>query len=51
MVDMEWRCLESAVACLAEMKEQALAGAESAEEREEIMTQWPWDDMDEEKYL
>lgn len=42
---------ECAVALLEEKEEEALAGAESAEEREEIMTHWPWDDMDEEKYM
>jgi len=42
---------ESAVAFLKECKEEALAGAESAKEREEIMAHWPWDDMDEEMYM
>ncbi|KAI0030598.1 kinase-like domain-containing protein [Vararia minispora EC-137] len=41
---------ESAVAFLKSRKDEGLAMAESAEEREEIMTQWPWDDMDEEEY-
>ncbi|KAL1757525.1 kinase-like domain-containing protein [Schizophyllum commune] len=31
-------------------KEDALAGCQSAEERNEIMTHWPWDDMDEDEY-
>lgn len=38
-----------AVEFLQQMKKQALAGAESAEEREEIMAHW--DDMDEESYM
>ena len=42
---------EFAVAFLKERKEQALAGAKSMEEREEIMAHWPWDDMDEEVYM
>ena len=42
---------ESAVAFLKERKEEALAGAESAKEREEIMAHWPWDDMDEEMWM
>jgi len=42
---------EFAVDFLKKRKEQALAGAESAEEREEIMAHWPWDDMDEEMYM
>jgi hypothetical protein len=36
---------------LKERKEQGLAGTESAEEREEILNHWPWDDMDEEMYM
>jgi len=40
-----------AVAFLKKRKKEALAGAESAEEREEIMNHWPWDDIDEEKYM
>jgi len=39
------------VAFLKERKEEALAGAESVEEREEIMAHWPWDDMDEKEYM
>ena len=31
-------------------KEDALAGCQSEEERNEIMTHWPWDDMDEDGY-
>ncbi|TBU26130.1 kinase-like domain-containing protein [Dichomitus squalens] len=42
---------ENAVAFLKETKEEALAGAESVEEREEIMSHWPWDDMDETEYM
>ena len=42
---------EDAVAFFEKMKEEALAGAKSAEERAEIMGHWPWDDMDEEKYM
>ena len=38
---------EDAVEFLKEIKEEALAEAESEEERGEIMTRWPWDDMDE----
>lgn len=42
---------ENAVQFLKERKEEALAGAESEEERGEIMAHWPWDDMDEMKYM
>ncbi|KAJ3740648.1 hypothetical protein DFH05DRAFT_1581996 [Lentinula detonsa] len=42
---------EGTVAFFKEYKEDALAGAQSAEEREEIMTHWPWDDMDEDMYM
>ncbi|EEB90664.1 hypothetical protein MPER_11098, partial [Moniliophthora perniciosa FA553] len=42
---------EDAVAFFKKMKEKALAEASSAEERTEIMDHWPWDDMDEEKYM
>ena len=42
---------EDAVAFFKEWKEKALAGSESAKEREEIETHWPWDDMDEEMYM
>jgi len=42
---------ESAVAFLKERKEEALAEAESAKEREEIIAHWPWDDMDEEMWM
>ncbi|KAG5728151.1 hypothetical protein E4T56_gene19283 [Termitomyces sp. T112] len=42
---------ESAVASLKGFKEEALQRAESAEEREEIMAHWPWDDMDEDAYM
>ncbi|KAG6838496.1 hypothetical protein C0991_011157, partial [Blastosporella zonata] len=38
---------EGALAFFKECKEDALAGAQSAKEREEIMAHWPWDDMDE----
>jgi hypothetical protein len=42
---------EFAVASLKEQKEQALEWAESAQEREEVMAHWPWNDMDEEAYM
>lgn len=42
---------EYAVAFLEERKKVALEAAESEEDREEIMSQWPWDDMDEEMYM
>ena len=42
---------EHAVAFFKECKEEALAGAQSAKEREEIMGHWPWDDMDEDAYM
>lgn len=42
---------EDAVAFFKGRKEAALAGANSAEERAEIMGHWPWDNMDEEKYM
>ncbi|KAG6888158.1 hypothetical protein C0995_010274 [Termitomyces sp. Mi166 len=42
---------EDAVALLKKSKEKGLADAQSAEERAEIMGHWPWDDMDEGKYM
>ena len=42
---------EEAVALSKQMKEAVLAEARSAEERAEIMGHWPWDDMDEGKYM
>ena len=42
---------EFAVDFLKKRKEEALVGAESVEEREEIMVHWPWDDVDEEMYM
>ncbi|KAG6901098.1 hypothetical protein C0995_000799 [Termitomyces sp. Mi166 len=42
---------EGAVAFFEGCKEEALAGAQSAKEREEITAHWPWDDMDEELYM
>ena len=42
---------EEAMARSKQMKEDALAAAETDEERAEIMTHWPLDDMDEEKYM
>jgi len=42
---------EEAVALSKQMKEAALVEARSAEERAEIMGHWPWDDMDEGKYM
>ena len=42
---------EEAVALSKRMKEEGLAEAASEEERAEIMTHWPWDDMDEGKYM
>lgn len=42
---------EHAVAFLDDAKEYELAEAKSVVEREEIMAHWPWDDMDEEKYM
>ena len=42
---------EEAVALSKQMKEEALVEARSAEERAEIMGHWPWDDMDEGKYI
>jgi hypothetical protein len=42
---------EGAVAFFKECKEDALVGAQSAKERDEIMAHWPWDDMDEEMYM
>ncbi|KAK0185249.1 protein kinase subdomain-containing protein PKL/CAK/Fmp29 [Armillaria mellea] len=40
-----------AVALSKQMKEEGLAEAASEEERVEIRTHWPWDDMDEGKYM
>ncbi|KAI0084605.1 protein kinase subdomain-containing protein PKL/CAK/Fmp29 [Irpex rosettiformis] len=34
-----------------QMKQRGLMEAESEEDREEIKAHWPWDDMDEEKYM
>ncbi|EIW76253.1 hypothetical protein CONPUDRAFT_139669 [Coniophora puteana RWD-64-598 SS2] len=42
---------EDAVTFFKERKEEGLARAKSAEERAEIIGHWPWDDMDEEKYM
>ena len=42
---------ETAMASLKMFKEEGLRRAGSAEECEEIMTQWPWDDMDEDAYM
>ncbi|OCB90939.1 hypothetical protein A7U60_g1850 [Sanghuangporus baumii] len=42
---------EEAVALCKQMKEEALTEVTSEEERAEIMTHWPWDDMDEGKYM
>lgn len=42
---------EEAMTRSKQLKENALAIAESAEERAEIAAHWPWDDMDEEKYM
>jgi hypothetical protein len=42
---------EEAVALCRQMKEEALTEATSEEERAEIMAHWPWDDMDEGKYM
>ena len=42
---------EEAVALCKQTKEEALTGATSEEERAEIMGHWPWDDMDEQKYM
>ncbi|KAG6850737.1 hypothetical protein H0H93_009360 [Arthromyces matolae] len=42
---------EGAVAFLKKCKEEALSGAQSVNEREEIMVHWPWDDMHEELYM
>jgi len=37
--------------CRGVFEEEALAEAESTEEREEISNHWPWEDIDEEKYI
>ena len=42
---------EEAMARCKQLKERALAATETAEERAEIVTHWPFDDMDEEKYM
>ena len=34
-----------------QVREEALAGVKSEEERAEITGHWPWDDMDEERYM
>ena len=42
---------EEAIARCKRLKEDGLAAAETAEERAEITGHWPFDDMDEEKYM
>lgn len=42
---------EAAASLCKQLKENAFAAAESAEERAEIEGHWPFDDMDEEKYM
>ncbi|KAI0330147.1 hypothetical protein GY45DRAFT_1354116 [Cubamyces sp. BRFM 1775] len=42
---------ESAVAFFRAYKEEAMKEAQSEKEREEILTHWPWDDMDEGMYM
>ncbi|KIY45791.1 hypothetical protein FISHEDRAFT_66846 [Fistulina hepatica ATCC 64428] len=42
---------KEAVALCKQMKEEALTEATSEAERAEIMVHWPWDDMDEGKYM
>ena len=42
---------EGAVAICKQMKEQGLMQIESEKERADILGHWPWDDMDEEKYM
>lgn len=42
---------ERAMSFFKECKEEVLAGAQSAEEREEIMGHWAWDDIDEDMYM
>ena len=57
MIGCEWdgwvptRDYEEAMARNKQVKEGALAHCTSDKERAEITTQWPWDDMDEEKYM
>jgi hypothetical protein len=41
---------EEAVRCCKQLKTDALAAAESEEERAQIAAHWPFDDMDEEEY-
>ncbi|KAL1664444.1 kinase-like domain-containing protein [Schizophyllum commune] len=42
---------EFATDLIKRFKEDALAGCQSEEERNEVMNHWPWDDMDEEEYM
>ena len=42
---------EHAVASFKGFKEKGLESLESAQEREEVMNHWPWDDTDEEGYF
>ncbi|KAJ3476585.1 hypothetical protein NLI96_g11059 [Meripilus lineatus] len=42
---------QKAVAFMKQLQKDWLAGAQSAQERDEITNHWPWDDMDEEMYL
>ena len=42
---------KEAMARCKRMKEEALTGATSEEDRAEIMEHWPWDNMDEGKYV
>ena len=44
-------CYEETMARSKKAKEDTLAEARSDEERAEIATHWPFDDMDEEKYM
>ena len=42
---------EEAMALCKQMKEGVLTEATTEEERAEITVHWPWDDMDEGKYM
>ena len=42
---------QEAVVLCKHVKEEALMGVTSEEERAEVMAHWPWDDMDDGKYM
>lgn len=45
------QCYKETLAHCRQVKEEVLEEAEGEEDRAEILGHWPWDDMDEEKYM